>query len=46
VFVNVVGDIKPEQLAMLGEKFHIDPLKEIGNTTQKPENKSKEKAEE
>jgi hypothetical protein len=30
VFVNVVGDIKPEQLAMLGEKLHIDPLKHIG----------------
>jgi hypothetical protein len=30
VFVNVVGDIKPEQLAMLGEKLHIDPLKQIG----------------
>lgn len=30
VFVNVVGDIKPEQLSMLGEKLHIDPLKHIG----------------
>jgi hypothetical protein len=30
VFVNVVGDIKPEQLSMLGEKLHIDPLKNIG----------------
>ena len=30
VFVNVVGDIKPEQLSMLGEKLHIDPLKRIG----------------
>jgi len=46
VFANVVGDIKPEQLAMLGDKFHIDPLKQIGNTTQKAENKPKEKAEE
>src|SRR5437764_7948104 len=27
VFINVVGDIKPEQLSMLGEKLHIDPLK-------------------
>jgi hypothetical protein len=44
VFANVVGDIKPEQLAMLGEKFHIDPLKDIGNSAQKPE--GKEKAEE
>lgn len=30
VLVNVVGDIKPEQLAMVGEKLHIDPLKKIG----------------
>lgn len=31
VFVNVVGDIKPDQLAMIGEKLHIDPLKKIGD---------------
>lgn len=43
VFANVVGEIKPEQLAMLGEKLHIDPLKEIGASAQKPENKPKEK---
>lgn len=29
VFVNVVGNIRPEQLSMLGEKFHIEPLKEL-----------------
>jgi len=29
VFVNVVGDIKPEQLSMLGETLHIDPLKQL-----------------
>lgn len=29
VFVNVVGNIKPEQLSMLGEKFHIEPLKRL-----------------
>ena len=33
VFVNVVGDIKPSQLSFLGEKLHIDPLKEIGRAT-------------
>jgi hypothetical protein len=37
VFVNVVGDIKPEKLAMLGERLHIDPLKKIGRMTEKPE---------
>ena len=35
VFVNVVGDIKPEQLSMLGEKLHIDPLKKIGEKIEK-----------
>jgi hypothetical protein len=35
VFVNVVGDIKPEQLSMLGEKLHIDPLKKIGEKMEK-----------
>jgi hypothetical protein len=35
VFVNVVGDIKPEQLSMLGEKLHIDPLKKIGEKFEK-----------
>jgi hypothetical protein len=30
VFVNVVGDIKPDKLALLGEKLHIDPLKKLG----------------
>jgi hypothetical protein len=34
VFANVVGDIKPEQLTMLGEKLNIEPLKKIGEATQ------------
>jgi hypothetical protein len=29
VFVNVVGDIKPEQLTMLGERLNIDQLKDL-----------------
>jgi hypothetical protein len=37
VFVNVVGDIKPDQLAMLGDKLHIDPLKKLGNVKVSPE---------
>jgi hypothetical protein len=44
VFVNIVGDIKPEQLALLGEKLHIDPLKKIGHRAEKAEEKPKEKA--
>ena len=35
VFVNVVGDIKPEQLSMLGERLHIDPLKKLGHPDEK-----------
>jgi len=30
VFVNIVGDIKPEEISLLGEKLHIDPLKKFG----------------
>ena len=29
VLVNIVGDIRPEKLAMVGEKFDIGPLKEL-----------------
>ncbi|HEY3853703.1 MAG TPA: DUF4252 domain-containing protein [Verrucomicrobiae bacterium] len=29
VFANVVGNIKPEQLAMIGEKFNIKPLERL-----------------
>ena len=30
VLINVVGDIKPEKLGTLGERFNIDPLKKVG----------------
>jgi hypothetical protein len=30
VFINIVGDLKPEQLAMVAEKLNIDPLKKAG----------------
>lgn len=29
VVVNVVGDIKPEQISALGERFDIEPLKKL-----------------
>jgi hypothetical protein len=29
VFVNVVGDIQPEKLATVGERFNIEPLKHL-----------------
>lgn len=29
VFVNIVGDIQPEQLTTLGERLNIDPLKDL-----------------
>ncbi len=35
VLVNVVGDIRPEQIAALGEKLDIQPLKEIGEAVKK-----------
>ena len=35
VLVNVVGDIKPEQIAQLGEKLNIKPLKDIGGAIKK-----------
>ena len=30
VLVNIVGDIRPEKLAELGERLNIDPLKKLG----------------
>ena len=29
VFVNVVGDIRPDKLATVGERFNIEPLKHL-----------------
>ena len=37
VFANVVGNIKPEQLAMIGEKFDIKPLEKLKISTDKHE---------
>jgi len=41
VFVNVVGDIRPEQLAMLGDRLHIEPLKHLGLPEEKSEKSEK-----
>lgn len=41
VFVNVVGDIKPEKLAELGEHFGIEPLKKLGEKAEKAEKAGK-----
>jgi hypothetical protein len=35
VLINIVGDIKPEKLAEVGEQFNIDPLKKIGRGLKK-----------
>lgn len=35
VLINIVGDIKPEQIAALGEALNIDPLKKAGATIKK-----------
>ncbi len=40
VFVNIVGEIRPEQLSLLGEKLNIDSLKQLGRET-KPEKAEK-----
>jgi hypothetical protein len=30
VLINIVGDIRPEQVAALGDKLDIKPLKDVG----------------
>jgi Domain of unknown function (DUF4252) len=37
VFVNVVGDIRPDQLAKIGESLNIRPLKKLGRKLEKEE---------
>jgi len=43
VFINIVGDIKPEQLALLGDKLNIDPLKQMGGLGGKGQKNKKAK---
>ena len=35
VLINIVGDIKPEKLGTLGDRFNIDPLKKFGAPSKK-----------
>ena len=35
VFINIVGDLKPEQLAMVADKLNIDPLKKASGKIRK-----------
>jgi hypothetical protein len=39
VLANVVGDIKPSQVAAIGESLHIQPLKEAGDAIKKQQEK-------
>jgi hypothetical protein len=39
VLVNIVGDIKPEQISLIGEKLHIDALKKAGAAAEKEESR-------
>jgi hypothetical protein len=41
VLINIVGDIRPDQIAALGEKLNIKPLKDIGATLKDPPPKAK-----
>ncbi|MHC1768564.1 MAG: DUF4252 domain-containing protein [Verrucomicrobiia bacterium] len=43
VLINIVGDIRPEMLGVIGERFHIDPLKDVSRGLHE---KHSEKAEE
>ncbi len=29
VLVNIIGDIRPEKLSLIGERFNIEPLKKL-----------------
>jgi hypothetical protein len=41
VFVNVVGDIRPDKLATVGERFNIEPLKHLPAAPQESEKTAK-----
>ncbi len=35
VFVNIVGDLRPEKLALIGERLGIEPLRKAGEVVKK-----------
>ena len=35
VLINIVGDIKPEKLAVVGERLNLNPLKQLGPALKK-----------
>jgi hypothetical protein len=45
VFVNVVGNIKPEQLALVGDRLNIEPLKKLGGPLKKSKDREAEEEE-
>src|SRR5205814_5022823 len=34
VLINIVGDIRPEKIALIGERFNIEPLKKVGRSVE------------
>jgi len=36
ILVNVVGDLRPEKIAVIGERLGLEPLKRIGRKLEKP----------
>ena len=34
VLVNIVGDLRPEKIAVIGERLNIEPLKKVGAALQ------------
>jgi hypothetical protein len=34
VFINIVGDLRPDKLGVIGERFNIEPLKKLGGAVQ------------
>jgi len=41
VLINIVGNIKPEMLGVIGERFNIEPLKDVSRGIENKEDKEK-----